>query len=149
MHKFLRQGNFYMGLYQLDANSAHRRLDIRCFEEREKGAALLHCTGSGVFNRYLQRVALEQDLQLSEKGLCPAKKLGQDSVIKTGAYLPLRSEEAIFAALNVVYREPHERSGKMDIISSMTGAPWFQNNAAQRSVVGLQLHDSRSMLALT
>jgi len=70
-------GNFYMGLYHLDRPlygsvdgsargsagmgsagvGAYRRLDVRCFEEREKAAALLHCTGSGVFNRYMQRGA--------------------------------------------------------------------------------------------
>ena len=92
---------------------------------------MLHCTGSGVFNRYLQRAALSQNLQLSEKGLCKAMKLGQESVLKTGEYLPIRTEADIFAALDVVWKEPRERLGKMDIIRASTGRPFFETRDAR------------------
>ena len=67
-------GNFYMGIYRHGPSGLHRRIDIRCFEEHEQAAALLHCTGSGQFNRVVQRAALVQGMQLSEKGLCAAVK---------------------------------------------------------------------------
>ena len=124
-------GNFYMGLCSLDdapssGGALHRRIDVRCFEEREEAAALLHCTGSGIFNRQVQRVALALNLQLSEKGLCRASKQHQDNVMKTSEYLPMRTEEDIFDALGLVYVEPKDRNGRADVISKQTGRCWFE-----------------------
>lgn len=51
-------GCFFMGLCKLDRpGSFHRRVDIRMFYESGAGAALLHCTGSGDFNRKMSEIA--------------------------------------------------------------------------------------------
>lgn len=115
-----------MGLCRLGGAGMHRRIDLRCFEEREEAAALLHCTGSGIFNRQVQRVALALDFQLSEKGLCRACKQHQDNVMKTSEYLPMRTEADIFDALGLVYVEPRDRNGRADVISKATGRCWFE-----------------------
>ena len=104
---------------------------VRCFEEHERAAALLHCTGSGIFNRLLQRVAIDNGMQLSEKGLCRAVKLGGDNVQKAGSYVALQSEADIFDALGLEYREPWQREGKADVIAKGTGGErWFQKQRA-------------------
>ena len=59
-------GCFYMGILRLPGG-LHRRIDLRCFDEEEEGAALLHCTGTDVFNRTLSRAANAQGYSLSEK----------------------------------------------------------------------------------
>ena len=149
-------GNFYMGLGRLDGG-LHRRIDMRCFEEHERAAALLHCTGSGIFNRSLQRIALSQGLQLSEKGLCRANKLHGDNVVKAGAYYALGSEADIFEQLGLVYREPYEREDKTDVLAAVDRPEWgwvaggsaFPKRGEKRSAAALeQLQDAASRMPL-
>ena len=124
-------GNFYMGLCKLGESNVHRRIDVRCFEEHEEAAALFHCTGSGIFIRQVQRVALAFDFQLSEKGLCRAAKQHQDNVMKTSDYIPMRREADIFEALGLVYIEPRDRNGRADVINKETGRCWFEKRRAK------------------
>ena len=138
-------GNFYMGIARLGGGT-HRRIDLRCFEEHEEAAALLHCTGSGIFNRQVQRVALALNYQLSEKGLCRAMKQHQDNVQKIGDYIPLTSEADIFEHLGLQYVEPRDRNGRGDVISKATGRCWFsKKKKAKRQS---RPEDDQSRLAL-
>ena len=83
-------GGFYMGLCALPgaAHSLHRRIDLRCFNQAEEAFALLHCTGSGDFNRYMSRVANGRQLTLSEKGLVPCTRHSGLVHSKQGASIP-------------------------------------------------------------
>lgn len=131
-------GNFYMGICRCIPGGAHRRIDLRCFEEHEEAAALLHCTGSGIFNRCLQRVAIAKDMQLSEKGLCRAKKWHGDTIIKASGYVDVKSEQDIFEKLGLIYREPEQREGKPDVLSVETGECWFQKKTRAPAPSGHQ-----------
>ena len=135
-----------MGLFRLDGGP-HHRIDLRCFEEHEEAAALLHCTGSGEFNRVVQRVALAKGYQLSEKGLCRASKLGSDTVMKTGEYLPLSSEQDIFDHLGLLYVEPRDREFRADVLDAATGRSWFQNGRG-RAARGDDSDEEEDLLAL-
>jgi DNA polymerase/3'-5' exonuclease PolX len=127
-------GNFYMGIFRLGQSGCHHRIDIRCFEEHEEAPALLHCTGSGIFNRVMQRVALAKGLQLSEKGLCKAIHKSHGEVQKCGTYIEgLRTEEAIFDALGLLYREPRDREHRHDVIETATGRPFFEKAQTRRA----------------
>ena len=126
-----------MGICRVDGGP-HRRVDLRCFEEHEAAAATLHCTGSGIFNRLLQRVAIAKNMQLSEKGLCTAVKLRGDDVRKSGTYMTLTCEADIFEKLGLAYREPWEREDKQDVISADTGECWFQKRSPQKGVKRLR-----------
>jgi hypothetical protein len=121
-----------MGIFQLAPESCRHRVDIRCFEEHEEAAALLHCTGSGMFNRVVQRVALAKGMQLSEKGLCAATHVGRGEVRKTGPYLPLRTEQDIFERLGLEYRHPREREHRHDVVEATTGRPFFEKLETRR-----------------
>ena len=128
-------GNFYMGICRLDGG-IHRRIDMRCFELHEEAPALLHCTGSGIFNRLVQRIALNQGMQLSEKGLCKAVKTHGATVYKASTYIPLSTEADIFEQLNLEYREPWQREDKTDIIDKSTGRLAFQNKRSRQEAGG-------------
>ena len=135
-------GNFYMGICRCVPGGAHRRIDMRTFEEHEEAAALLHCTGSGIFNRCLQRVALEKGMQLSEKGLCRANKIHGDTVVKAGSYrsiVEVQSEQDIFEALGIIYQEPWQREDKQDVLAVETGCCWFQKKQPPKERADLQL----------
>jgi DNA polymerase/3'-5' exonuclease PolX len=88
-----------------DDAGAVRRLDVKIFPRESWAAALLHFTGSGESNRQLRAVALSKRLTLSEFGVQPVGVTGEK-----GDWLPLDSEQAIYALLGLPYREPHERS---------------------------------------
>jgi hypothetical protein len=63
---------------------------------------------------------------------------GAGKLQKTGAYLPLRTEAAIFETLRVEYREPWEREDKNAVVSLETGRPWLERNEADAAdAIGL------------
>lgn len=95
----------FSGVCRLPPDGAVRRLDIKIFPRESWAAALLHFTGSGESNRQLRAVALSKRLTLSEFGVQPVGVTGEK-----GDWLPLDSEQAIYALLGLPYREPHERS---------------------------------------
>ena len=115
-----------MGICKLDRlGSIHRRIDLRCFAEREEAAALLHCTGSGDFNRFVSRVALEQGYTLSEMGIRKCRRESGGVTVAIGPYLDMPNELAIFDFLGLQYVEPADRRNKMSVIRKATGLPWY------------------------
>ena len=76
------------------------RIDLLLTTESEYPAALLHFTGSGLFNQLIRYEANKQGYKLSNLGL---------SRRDTGEVIEVHSEREIFDKLGVKYLEPNER----------------------------------------
>ncbi|KAH0482891.1 MAG: hypothetical protein KVP17_004553 [Porospora cf. gigantea B] len=85
-----------------------RRMDIKAYPLSQWSFALLHFTGSAIFNRSLRLYARHMGLSLSDHGLCPVLRRGGDKTA-TGQPFACRSEAEIFECLGVPYREAPER----------------------------------------
>ncbi|CAB4254684.1 similar to Saccharomyces cerevisiae YCR014C POL4 DNA polymerase IV [Maudiozyma barnettii] len=89
-----------------------RRLDFFCCKWSELGAARLHYTGSGEFNRWLRLRAISQGLSLTQHGLFKENKL-----------IESYDEKNIFKCLGLNYIEPHNRTeGQWDRYIFNTGS---------------------------
>ncbi|KAI9034311.1 hypothetical protein DFJ74DRAFT_600476 [Hyaloraphidium curvatum] len=105
------EGNVFMGVAKLPVpGSIHRRIDLLCIPFSEIGAALLHFTGNDIFNRSLRLLAKKKGYTLSQHGLHVANRFTKDPELKRGKLVASETEEAIFAALGVPWRPPHERN---------------------------------------
>ncbi len=80
------------------------QIDLRVVEESSYGAALNYFTGSKDHNVALRKIAIENNLKLNEYGLFKVLKNG-----KEGAMIAGKTEEEIYAALNLDYIEPELR----------------------------------------
>jgi DNA polymerase/3'-5' exonuclease PolX len=102
----------------------HRRLDIKAYPRKAFPFALLYFTGCGHFNRSMRLWAKKHGLQLNDDGLFP-RSLQERTKQSLCRYnkpetLPCQpcpptgfhceSEEEIFAALSLTWREPTERN---------------------------------------
>ena len=89
----------YSGLIRLEDNPV-RHLDIRLFPVHSKITAILHFTGSGMFNQQLRAKALSIGYTLSEYSL---------KHIESGKEENLTAEKDIFKKLGVDYVSPGGR----------------------------------------
>ena len=92
--------NSYQGICRF--RDRYCRIDFLLTKEDEYAAALLHFTGSGLFNQIIRFHANKQGYKLSNLGL-----FCRDTMKKLHG---LDTEKAIFDKLNVEYLEPHERN---------------------------------------
>ncbi|KAI9099329.1 hypothetical protein DFS34DRAFT_63804 [Phlyctochytrium arcticum] len=105
----LEAATSWMGLCRLP-NGKTRRLDLWVAPYSEKGAALLHYTGSDIFNRSLRRLAQLKGMRLSQHGLFNNVMRGRGGLkISDGRRIAGSTEEEVLAALGVPYRTPMER----------------------------------------
>lgn len=92
----------FMGLFQLDDNSDVRRIDIRFIPYESYYFALLYFTGSGVFNRRMRQIAIDNGYILNEYGLYD----------ENNKNILVKSEKEIFDILNMEYLQPQLRDEK-------------------------------------
>lgn len=88
----------FSGIIKTPYSHRARQLDILYVPFEDYHTALLHFTGSGIFNRRMRLIAKDKGYKLSEKGLLKGKKK-----------LPIRSEKEVFEILGMKYLEPQER----------------------------------------
>ncbi|RZF43065.1 hypothetical protein LSTR_LSTR001243 [Laodelphax striatellus] len=100
----------YMGLCKLPGEERkHRRLDIFIVPERERAPALMHYTGSALFNRSIRLLASRKSMSLSEH--CLSADIFRKGAEKCneGRRVETPTEESIFEILGLEYRPPEER----------------------------------------
>ncbi len=95
----------FSGVFRLDAQSRHRRLDLRLLPSDQYFCGVLYFTGSDMFNKQMRAHALEQNFTLNEYTLRPL-----DQGHQPGKPLPVSSEEDIFDYISYEYRGPEERN---------------------------------------
>ncbi|XP_045625735.1 DNA polymerase beta [Procambarus clarkii] len=102
----LSQGDSkFMGVFQLEENLPHRRLDIRLLPHDQYYCGILYFTGSDMFNKAMRAHALEQGFTLNEYCIRPIGSTGVP-----GEALPVSCEKDIFEYINYKYKEPYERN---------------------------------------
>lgn len=89
------------------------QIDLRVVAPAEHGAAILYFTGSKSHNIKLRQRALARGLTLNEYGL---------SHVDTGAIVAARTEEEIYAALDLPWIPPPMREDSGEIERCATGA---------------------------
>jgi DNA polymerase/3'-5' exonuclease PolX len=94
------------GLVRLDKSSPVRYIDITNFREEEWPYGLLHSTGSANFVKLIQQRATDLDYTVLNKyGL----------FYEDNKRISLKTEEAVFNKLKVVYLAPEERGDKVKL----------------------------------
>lgn len=103
-------GSKWHGASCLPSSAVWRRIDFLFVPRRELGAALIYFTGNDIFNRSLRLLARRKGMRLNQRGLYRDVKRGaRGERLNEGVLVEGRSEERIFEALGVPWREPHER----------------------------------------
>ena len=81
------------------------------YPAEEYAYALLYFTGSDHFNRSMRAYAKNKGYSLSDHGLVVAQKVGGNNVVRGLLNLrPVQTEQEIFAALGLDWREPIDRN---------------------------------------
>ena len=130
-----------------ELRGARYRLDLFVHPAWQRATAQLHYTGSGLFNRYVSRVANQTEivwnggvhnLSLSAIGIRPCRTMGGGEILPTGDFFEISSEAQIFELLEIKFMPPEARNqGKEAVIDVFTNKPWFdgtkdENRAARR-----------------
>eukprot|EP00742_Colponemidia_sp_Colp-10_P010216 GILJ01011208.1.p1 GENE.GILJ01011208.1~~GILJ01011208.1.p1 ORF type:complete len:660 (+),score=72.48 GILJ01011208.1:80-2059(+) len=96
----------YMGVCMHPERGVHRRIDMRMIDPEAWGCALLHFTGSDMFNVSMRKHALIYGFKLSEYALV---KVSDDG---TQTDIPVVTEQDVFDVLGLDYVAPRDREGK-------------------------------------
>ena len=127
-------GGKYMGICLLEPKGGsatssmglrprHRHVDIFTCPDDQWAAALLTTTGSDMHNRSMRHWCAQMGLALSEKALAPAQREERGCYVDNkytnnklfvGKAIPVQTERDIYDVLGLVYKEPHERNGKVE-----------------------------------
>jgi DNA polymerase lambda len=109
INKIMDDSDSYMGVCKLPRGIYHRRIDIKIYDKETFPFALLYFTGSDHFNRSMRLFAHKMGLSLSDKALSHVIRVSNKKVCE-GEKIRCRTERDIFTALNLEYKEPHERN---------------------------------------
>ena len=103
----------YMGVFSSPVQlNRKRRIDIKFYPLNERASAVLYFTGSSYFNRSMRLYAKKhKKCHLDDHGL-----YGVSSVPgRKGDRILVKTENDIFDALGLEFREPHEREGPITV----------------------------------
>ncbi|KAF4663372.1 hypothetical protein FOZ61_001720 [Perkinsus olseni] len=93
----------YFGVFQLSFKHIHRRIDIKVWSLQDYPYALVHFTGSGVFNRRMRYYAK------TKLGL----KVNDHGVFRSdGSCIPCKTEKDVFDCLHIKYIDPTLRESE-------------------------------------
>ena len=95
----------FMGICKTELSPWHRRIDIKLYPATEFPFALLYFTGFDHFNRSMRSLAGRIGMHLTDKTLC----WRVTDAMKDGQRVHCNTEEEIFKALGMKYKEPRER----------------------------------------
>lgn len=110
--KIEEEGNHkkFFGLCRLPGEGRrHRRLDLFVIPWNERGPALLHYTGSALFNRSIRLLAQKKDMSLTQHALHGVAIRNGREKVATGEPLYTPTEESVFEHLGLPYRPPEDR----------------------------------------
>ena len=93
---------------RLPSSSVARRIDFLYSPPREYAFAVLYFTGSQDFNTAMRQHALDIGFTLNEHGISHMEDLVKGQLVSSQEF---PTEKSIFDFLNLVYREPVERTG--------------------------------------
>ncbi|KAF8824638.1 hypothetical protein HHX47_DHR8000054 [Lentinula edodes] len=104
----------YHGICRLPnvPGARRRRIDFLTVPYSSKGGALLYYTGDDMFNRSMRLLANRMGYSLNQRGLYAGvvrDPRNRTVKLNTGNLIASETEEQIFKALGVPWREPHER----------------------------------------
>ncbi|KAJ3850719.1 DNA polymerase lambda [Lentinula lateritia] len=104
----------YHGICRLPnvVGARRRRIDFLTVPYSSKGGALLYYTGDDMFNRSMRLLASKMGYSLNQRGLYAGvvrDPRNRTVKLNTGNLIASETEEQIFKALGVPWREPHER----------------------------------------
>lgn len=108
LHTFSLGQVKFQGIYNsgfgTEEKGIMRKLDIRYVPYSSWIPALLHATGSDIFNRNIRVKVLEKGMTLSEHGLYRTNSTGEKV-----QEIPLHTEEELFVILGLDYIPPEKR----------------------------------------
>lgn len=101
----------YMGVCRLPgADNKFRRIDVLITHHRHFACALMHFTGSALFNRSMRSLAISKGMLLTEYALnADVVRKDDNERLHDGRQLPTPTEQSIFDYLGIPYRKPEER----------------------------------------
>ncbi len=97
----------YRGFFKLGKKYPVRQLDIKIVPFESYPTAILHSTGSSLFNEYIRGIAKKKGYKLNEYGLYKLKK-NKNNKIKE-ILINIKTEKDIFNELDLDYVEPSKR----------------------------------------
>jgi DNA polymerase/3'-5' exonuclease PolX len=101
----------YMGVCKAHGRHTHRRIDIKVYPFEQFAFAVLYFTGSSHLNRSMRSYALKKGWSLSDHGLNEVLRTDtKGKKLAIGPSVHCISEEEIFWALGLEYREPEDRN---------------------------------------
>ena len=113
----------YNGIIRLPGHALHRRLDLKLYPPQEYAYALLYFTGSDHFNRSMRHFAKAKGYSLSDHGIVRAHKQGSNNVVRGVVNLvKANTEQDIFRALGLLFREPGDRDCDVEPIKKPVAA---------------------------
>ena len=100
---------------------------VKVYPAEEYAYALLYFTGSDHFNRSMRAYAKNKGYSLSDHGLVVAQKVGANNVVRGLLNLrPAQTEQEIFAALGLDWREPIDRNCEVKALPEAGGEGTLQ-----------------------
>jgi DNA polymerase (family 10) len=97
------------------------QVDLRILPAESYGAALVYFTGSKEHNVALRRRALDRDLTISEYGVFELEEGGENDERKAGKRVAGRSEEDVYASVDLPWIPPELREDRGEIKAAEEG----------------------------
>ncbi len=100
VERLTETATMFEGLFRLSNKLYAHRIDIKLSSIQAWPFMMLYFTGSQQFNILMRSRAISLGLKLNEVGL---------TIVQTGEYIPLHSEEEVFRYLGLKYLTPEQR----------------------------------------
>uniref|UniRef100_A0A7S1E318 DNA polymerase beta thumb domain-containing protein n=1 Tax=Hemiselmis andersenii TaxID=464988 RepID=A0A7S1E318_HEMAN len=119
MAKGVRGQEAYTGSVKIHGQHHFRRVNILVLPHERYAFAVMHMTGSTVFNQAMRNIAMLSSCRLSDTSLTRVERDEKGKVVWEGERIPCLSEDDIFMALKVLPVAPGDRcleEGKFELV---------------------------------